>query len=129
MPAPRAWPSIHKNFTLTLLASTAIGQGELLASPLSMALMTATVVNDGDIPIPHLVQSVSDPLGNLLAGEPTSHWIKDTMRPETAELVRGLMIQAVRNSSGVRANVPRFVVGGKTGTAQGRLHTRFWGIL
>jgi peptidoglycan glycosyltransferase len=101
-----------------LRASTAIGQGELLVSPLSIALMTAAVVNDGDIPIPHLVQSVKDPSGNLLAGEPTDHWIKDTMRPETAERVRGLMIQVVRNGSGARANVPGFVVGGKTGTAQ-----------
>jgi peptidoglycan glycosyltransferase len=101
-----------------LRASTAIGQGELLASPLSMALMTAAVVNDGDIPIPHLVQSVKDPSGNLLAGEPTGYWTNDTMRPETAKLVRELMIQVVRNGSGARANVSGFVVGGKTGTAQ-----------
>jgi peptidoglycan glycosyltransferase len=84
-----------------------------------MALMTAAVVNDGDIPIPHLVQSVNDPAGDLLAGEPTGYWIKETMRPETAEQVREMMIQVVRNGSGVRANVPGFVVGGKTGTAQG----------
>jgi peptidoglycan glycosyltransferase len=101
-----------------LRASTAIGQGELLASPLSIALMTAAVVNDGDVPIPHLVQSVKDPAGDLLAGEPTSHWIQDAMRPETAEQVRAMMIQVVRNGSGYRANVPGFVVGGKTGTAQ-----------
>jgi peptidoglycan glycosyltransferase len=101
-----------------LRASTAIGQGELMASPLSMALMTAAVVNDGDIPIPHLVQSVKDPSGNLLAGEPIGYWINDTMRPETGELVRELMIQVVRNGSGARANVSGFVVGGKTGTAQ-----------
>jgi peptidoglycan glycosyltransferase len=101
-----------------LRASTAIGQGEVQVSPLSIALMTAAVVNDGDIPIPHLVQSVNDPAGDLLEGEPTGHWIEDTMRPETAEQVRAMMIQVVRNGSGYRANVPGFVVGGKTGTAQ-----------
>jgi peptidoglycan glycosyltransferase len=101
-----------------LRASTAIGQGELLASPLSMALVTVAIVNDGDIPMPHLAQSVTDPSGNLLAGEPTGRWIRDAMRPETAELVRGMMVQVVRNGSGVRANLPGFVVGGKTGTAQ-----------
>ena len=101
-----------------LRASTAIGQGELQASPLSIALMTAAVVNDGDIPIPHLVQSVNDPAGDLLEGEASGHWIRDSMRPETAEQVRAMMIQVVRNGSGYRANVPRFVTGGKTGTAQ-----------
>jgi peptidoglycan glycosyltransferase len=101
-----------------LRASTAIGQGELLASPLSLALVTMAIVNDGDIPVPHLVQSVTDPSGNPLAGEPSDHWISDAMRPETAELVRGMMVQVVRNGSGVRANLAGFVVGGKTGTAQ-----------
>jgi peptidoglycan glycosyltransferase len=101
-----------------LRASTAIGQGELLASPLSIALMTAAVLNDGDIPIPHLVQSVNDPAGDLLEGEPAGQWIEGAMRPETAEQVRAMMIQVVRNGSGYRAAVPGFVVGGKTGTAQ-----------
>jgi len=101
-----------------LRASTAIGQGELLASPLSMAIVIMAIVNDGDISMPHLIQSVKDPPGNLLSGEPVGYWIKDTMRPETAELVREFMVQAVRNGSGVKASVPGFVVGGKTGTAQ-----------
>jgi peptidoglycan glycosyltransferase len=101
-----------------LRASTAIGQGELLASPLSLALVTMAVVNDGDVPAPHLTLSVVDPAGKLLISEPNGYWLRGTMRPETAALVRELMIQVVRNGTGARANVSGFVVGGKTGTAQ-----------
>jgi len=101
-----------------LRASTAIGQGELLASPLSLALVTMAVVNDGEVPAPHLTLSVVDPAGRLLISEPSGYWLKGTMRPETAALVRELMVQAVRSGTGVRANMSGFVVGGKTGTAQ-----------
>ena len=101
-----------------LRASTAIGQGELQASPLSMALVTVAVVNGGDVPTPHLILSVKGPAGRPLAGEPDGYWLKGTMRPRTATIVRELMIQVVQNGTGVRANLPGFVVGGKTGTAQ-----------
>jgi peptidoglycan glycosyltransferase len=101
-----------------LRASTAIGQGELLASPLSLALVTMAVVNNGDVPAPHLTLSAVDPAGKLLISEPNGYWLKDTMQPETAALVRELMIQAVQSGTGIGANVSGFVVGGKTGTAQ-----------
>ena len=101
-----------------LRAVTAIGQGELLASPLSIALMTAAVVNNGDIPRPHLVLSVANSSGVELVGEPGGYWIEDVMKPETAEQVRQMMIEVVQNGSGYQARVSGAVVGGKTGTAQ-----------
>ncbi|MGB1254070.1 MAG: penicillin-binding transpeptidase domain-containing protein, partial [Candidatus Promineifilaceae bacterium] len=38
-------------------AQTAFGQGQLLASPLHMALVAASVANGGHLPAPHLVQA------------------------------------------------------------------------
>jgi len=101
-----------------LRASTAIGQGELLASPLSMALVTVAVVRDGDIPTPHLLGSVRDPSGQVLVGEPREFWVRQAMRPETARQVRDWMIDVVQSGTGRAAAVPGAVVGGKTGTAQ-----------
>lgn len=101
-----------------LRASTGFGQGELLASPLSMALVVAAVTNDGNIPTPHLVQAVTDPFGNVMAQAPTEPWITGVMRPETAQLVREMMVEVVRSGSGVFAAVPGLTVGGKTGTAE-----------
>jgi peptidoglycan glycosyltransferase len=101
-----------------LRASTAIGQGELLASPLSMALVVAAVLNDGDAPRPHLVQSVRSPDGWRLQGEPRGNWLTDAMRTDTARAVREMMIGVVTSGSGGAAAVPGLTVGGKTGTAQ-----------
>jgi penicillin-binding protein A len=101
-----------------LRASTAIGQGELLTSPLSMALVMAAAINDGHIPRPHLLLRMVDPQGGPLAGEPGGHWLTHAIRPETARQVWQMMIEQVRNGSGFRAAVSGATVGGKTGTAQ-----------
>ncbi|MCB0163824.1 MAG: penicillin-binding protein 2 [Anaerolineae bacterium] len=99
-----------------LRAVTAIGQGELLASPLSVALMVTAVVNEGDMPEPHLLASVRHPSGAVLRKEPQAIWSKNIMAPETARQVRQMMIALVDRGS--PAAVPGLTVGGKTGTAE-----------
>lgn len=101
-----------------LQAATGFGQGELLTSPLSMALLVSAVVNQGAIPTPHLLLRVEDAAGTVYRGEPAAIWSDDIMRPETAEQVAAMMIYAVTNGSGRGAAVPGLVVGGKTGTAE-----------
>ena len=44
-----------------LRAATAFGQGELLTTPLQMALVVAGVVNQGNIPTPHFLERVQAP--------------------------------------------------------------------
>lgn len=113
-----------------LRASTAIGQGELLANPLTMARLVLAVVNRGSLPEPFLVQAIRDPQGNLLRQQPASVITSNLMKPETADLVRRLMITTVEQGSGRRALVEGAVVGGKTGTAQvgGNLLPHAWFI-
>ncbi|WP_043097285.1 penicillin-binding transpeptidase domain-containing protein [Kallotenue papyrolyticum] len=43
------------------LADTAFGQGQLLITPLQMALLGATIANDGVMPQPYLVEAITDP--------------------------------------------------------------------
>ena len=101
-----------------LQATTGIGQGDLFVSPLNMALVAAAVVNNGDVPTPHLVQEVRTPRGRLLQDAPSRAWLSEAMQPETAETVRGMMIEVVEDGTGVAAQLPSYTVGGKTGTAQ-----------
>lgn len=101
-----------------LRAVTAIGQGELQASPLNMALMVLAVLNRGDMPMPHFVQTIRHPDGQTADGPLAGSVLSGLMKPETAEQVRGMMAAVVESGSGGLARVPGLTVGGKTGTAQ-----------
>ena len=143
VPADKAWPleipfagpqlagdvAALKDNAL-LRASTAIGQGELLTQPLDMAMVVLAVINHGDMPLPYLVETVRSPQGNPLRQQPARGLVRGLMKPETADLVRGMMITVAEAGSGKPALVPGLTVGGKTGTAQvgGGLAPHAWFI-
>jgi peptidoglycan glycosyltransferase len=108
--------SIKRNNLLR--ASTAMGQGELLTSPLTMGMVVLSVFNNGDLPLPHLIYGERSHLGDQAVVQPQRVSIPNLMKPETAQIVRGMMETVVNQGSGYKAAIPGVVVGGKTGTAQ-----------
>ena len=105
----------HDNW---LRAVTAIGQGELLTSPLNMGMLVLSILNDGDLPVPYLVQAVREPGGKVVDNLPNRQVVEGLMKPITAQQVRDMMITAVDEGTGQKASIPGLIVGGKTGTAQ-----------
>jgi peptidoglycan glycosyltransferase len=93
-----------------------------------MALVVAAVVNDGDMPRPHLVLNVRHPNGQVLSGEPRGNWVSNVMRRGTAEQVRAMMVNNIQSGKPASAAVPGATAGGKTGTAQlgGALQPHAW---
>jgi len=113
------------------LASTAIGQGELLVSPLHMALVTAAIANDGVIMRPHLLDRVQRPQGGqvILQHDPEP-WLTPVSR-EVAQKIKEAMVEAVKWGTARSAALPGITVAGKTGSAQnphGRPHAWFVGF-
>ncbi len=103
----------------TLLADTAYGQGELLVSPLQMALVAATIANGGVMPTPHYATAVTDASGAVIrtiAPGPVGRVI----RPDTARTVTQVMVDAVQapGAFAFAAKVGGVNVAGKTGTAE-----------
>jgi len=101
------------------LADTGYGQGQLQVTPLQMALIAATIANDGVMLQPYLVQRVTDPDGNLVL-ERRPRIIRQVMSADTAAIMRDNM-QAVGQygfGSVVSNFVPGVAVGGKSGTAE-----------
>jgi penicillin-binding protein A len=91
------------------LAVSAIGQGEVLATPLSMASVSQTIAAGG-MRSPNPI--VSDPrLG------PDAEPVRVTSR-KIAATVRDLMVGVVSNGTGTAAALPGIEVAGKTGTAE-----------
>jgi len=99
-----------------LLASTAFGQGELLATPLQMALVAAIIANDGELARPRLTLGAYRD-GNLVRQlEPpeTSRVIDQSL----ARTLRALMVSVIDNGQASGVAIPGVKVGGKTGTAE-----------
>ncbi|MFH1404859.1 MAG: penicillin-binding protein 2 [Patescibacteria group bacterium] len=94
----------------------AIGQGDLLVTPLQMALGTAIIANGGDKIKPHVIQAVD--------GGKNSEFLEDKWEPEdnigpkNIQIVREGMRQTVTRGSAQSLQWLPEQVAGKTGTAQ-----------
>ncbi|HEY6533335.1 MAG TPA: penicillin-binding transpeptidase domain-containing protein [Acidimicrobiales bacterium] len=99
------------------LAQSSIGQNDVQATPLQMALVAAGVANRGTIMTPHLMTEVRDSQGEVIKEYDQKAWL-NPMSPELADVMRGDMINVAERGTATGLRIPGFEVGGKTGTAQ-----------
>jgi peptidoglycan glycosyltransferase len=99
------------------LAQTAIGQNDVAATPLQMALVAAGVANEGRIMVPHVMSEVQARDGDTVVRFDERPW-RDSMDPEIAETMRRAMISVVQSGTASTLRLQGFDVGAKTGTAQ-----------
>lgn len=109
------------------IISVAIGQGEIMATPLQIANLCATIANRGWFITPHVVKQIQDTVIDPKYTErryPTidAHWYEDVAEG---------MHMAVTGGTCRRAAMPGIEAAGKTGTAQnphGKDHSAFMGF-
>jgi penicillin-binding protein A len=102
------------------LADTGYGQGQLLVTPLQMAMVAATIANDGVMMEPYLVERVTRPQGGLLTAR-GPRAIRRVMPGSVAAVMRKNMRAGVEYGFGRPAQAidPGVaLVGGKSGTAE-----------
>lgn len=94
--------------------SVAIGQGQVLVTPLQMARVAALVANGGHLVRPYLTASTQG------RAEPVQRPQRAALglHPEWIAVVREGMAAVVREGTGQRAGVPGVAVAGKTGSSQ-----------
>lgn len=107
--------------------SVSIGQGEILATPLQIANLGASIANRGWFITPHVVKEIQDTV------LPDIYYEKryPTIDPKYFEDVAEGMRMAVTGGTCTLANLPDIEVCGKTGTAQnphGKDHSAFLGF-
>ena len=99
------------------LAHSAIGQEDVSATPLQMALVAAAIANGGVIMTPHVLDHTSDATGNVIDTYKPSEW-RTATSGSTAAVVKQMMIDVARRGTATRAQIPGVAVAAKTGTAQ-----------
>ncbi len=95
----------------------AFGQERMLATPLQMLLVAATVANGGVVPRPYLVQRVVAHDGSIVA-QTQPQTLGRAIKPETASELNQMMQSVVQGGTGTAAQIPGVAVAGKTGTAE-----------
>lgn len=106
-----------QNLTDAQLAQSSIGQYDVAASPLQMAMVTAGIANGGTLMTPYLTAQVR--ASNLqVVSEHHPKQMSQPMTKESAEQLKAMMASVVNNGTGKRARINGTTVGGKTGTAQ-----------
>jgi peptidoglycan glycosyltransferase len=98
-------------------AMSAIGQFDVRASALQMALVVAGIANDGVVMKPYLVSQVLGPDLTVLQNTSPVAFGR-AMKSENAKILRNMMLGVVENGTASKARISGISVGGKTGTAE-----------
>jgi penicillin-binding protein 2 len=95
-----------------------IGQGDLLVTPLQVAMFTSVFANGGALYRPHIVKQILDSDNKPVATIKEEPVRVGFIKPYNIEVVRQGMRQAVTQGSARRLQSVGVEVAGKTGTAQ-----------
>ncbi|HET6652601.1 MAG TPA: penicillin-binding protein 2 [Nocardioides sp.] len=100
-----------------LTAYSAIGQYDVAATPLQMAMVVAGVGNGGTVMRPYLVDEVRAPDLSVL-DKTNPEPFRDAVSSTVARDLTQMLVETVDNGTAAPAAIPGIKVAGKTGTAQ-----------
>jgi len=105
-----------------------IGQGDLLVTPLQMAVATAAIANGGTLYSPRLVDKIVDSDKNIIETIQPDILRTNFISSENIDVIKKAMRQTVTDGSALMLNTLSVPVAAKTGTAQvaGQKNNNAW---
>lgn len=117
------WPTEKMNDAK--LAYSSIGQQDVKATTLQMAMVAAGIANDGKLMKPQLIKQVTSPDLQVLQNFKAEK-LRDVTSAKVANDVTQLMLGPVESGTAMAAQIPGLKIAAKTGTAQiadtGKVH-------
>lgn len=117
IPMPVTPSTFPADLNAPQLAQSSIGQFEVRASPLQMAMVSAAIANGGTLMKPNLVARVRSADFQVVSAPPPVELSRPVSR-QVADDLRTMMLAVVQNGTGTKAQIDGVDVAGKTGTAQ-----------
>ncbi|GAA4798001.1 peptidoglycan D,D-transpeptidase FtsI family protein [Streptomyces ziwulingensis] len=115
----RAYASVYpEDMDEAQTGLSGIGQFDVTATPLQMAMVSAALANGGELVSPHMVAQTTDGGGDVLEDYDEDARTERVVSSATAEQLRSAMRTVVEEGTGTNARIDGVTVGGKTGTAQ-----------
>ncbi|MER6092993.1 peptidoglycan D,D-transpeptidase FtsI family protein [Streptomyces bluensis] len=115
----RAYESVYPSgMDKAQTALSGIGQFDVTATPLQMAMVSAAIANGGKLVSPHMVSRTSDAEGKVIEDDDSRAGTKEIVSSSTAGQLQSAMRTVVQKGTGGNARISGATVGGKTGTAQ-----------
>ena len=96
---------------------TAIGQGETLVSPYHMVLIASAIGNGGILMEPYLVDRIESHTGASVEKNMPKKYT-ELMTSQEASILKDYMIKVVENGTASALKSEKYIVAGKTGTAE-----------
>ena len=92
------------------MADTGYGQGQVLMTPLHLALTYAPIVNEGNIPSPHLIKD----------DKQVKPWKENVISKGNQDILKNALTKVINDEDGTGkiAKVDGMTLAGKTGTAE-----------
>ncbi|MEV6170117.1 penicillin-binding transpeptidase domain-containing protein [Streptomyces sp. NPDC051954] len=115
----RAYPSVYPSgMDKAQTGLTGIGQFDVTATPLQMAMVSAAISNGGEMVTPHMVSEITDSGDDVLENYDDAADTTRIVSSDTADQLQSAMETVVSKGTGTNARISGATVGGKTGTAQ-----------
>lgn len=116
--SPGNLPDINSYYSNGDIANISIGQGDIMATPVQVANMVATIANGGIMNKVNIVDSIIDSSGNRVRSIRKNEGSR-IIDKEIADKIKVLMEEVTITGTGTKANLDKYGgAGGKTGSAE-----------